>query len=663
MPYPNYINFIAANEKVVPNVVNRPTRELSLRTEALKERLDTSELGQAVILYDAPLSTDTVIGSPVYWNESSRQFELAVAEAEFSKEYMEFLKTERANCIGLVYKKESKNSGHIVLSGVVDLTGISTLFNEPGSGRFFLDAIPGKLTHKILGICIPIGTVIGRYGDCDDTYRVCVNPVLNDLWSHLHYQIDLVPKLVFNKLEEGWRFIDETDTDAPADAVYRYNIIPGTTLANLFPPVPVDACSIEVDWNDLDESIGSKNVPINCDNGIARVTVDGIFWTDSSIKPYAPSSTFELVFTGKNSLATWSAGDKITIGSYEATLPLGITTDAQVAAYIVDDCGGHIDGWSLSVETNPAEHNNILLFSIATYAEPLATDTTNTTKIVGVRKDPRIMREKLYMSKTQFANGLNCVTSLRPYSNHPFKFVNCRGVEAYAGDLYAKFTLADIEKDIDIYDGSTMRRFNSDYEQEITPVVNAISVAGTTINAVSNVEPIVINGKTYYRGLTDITVDPLNNAEISPQIMKLGDALEREYNGVMYVGFPRDRESSILAKFEVPGTFNGSILFSTLFYSSIAGEYPSITCEYKVISKPDISVSLNGMGWNVLEWDTGTGTTVRTVQANTAFNLTTNLIANIKAGDTVILRVVRNTTGASYAGDAGIIRINGVLRT
>ena len=662
MPYPNYINFISSNEKVIPSTANRPSRELALRTESLKKRLDTADLGQAIILYDAPLATNTIVGSPVYWNEDNKQFELAVAEAELNEGYMEFVKSERANCIGLVYEKESRDSGSIVLSGVVDLNGISSLFDEPGNGRFFLGAKEGQLTHKLLGVCVPLGTVIGKYGDCDDVYRVCVNPVLNDLWSHLHYWVDLVPRLVNSRDVEGWRQVDENDTDAPLDAKYVYNIIPGSVLAKLFPPIPIDACSIEIDWNDLDETIGGKNIPINCDNGIARVTLDGIYWTDSNIKPYAPSSSFELVITDAPNAAdtTWHTGDQIVIGTKTFTLPASVSTNLEAAVYIVNNAvNGKIDGWTVTLSE---ENSNILLFYINTYAEPLMADTTNSNKIVGPRKDPRVMREKLYMSKTQFSNTLNCVTSLRPYAGHPFQFVNCRGVEAYAGDLYAKFTLADVEVDIDDYDGKTMRRFNDKYQQEITPVVNAISIAGTTIRAESNVDPIVINSKTYYRGLTDIIVDPLNNSEISPQIMKLGDALEREYNGVMYVGFPRDRESSILAKFEIPAIFKGKILFSTLFYSSIAGEYPSIICEYKIIQKPDISVSLNGMGWNTLAWATGTGTTVQTVKANSAFNLTTDLVT-VQPGDTFILRLTRSTAGASYPGDAGIIRINGVLRT
>jgi len=660
MPYPNYINFIAANEKVVPNVVNRPTRELSLRTESLKKRLDTSDLGQSIILYDAPLANNTVVGSPVYWNDANKQFELAVAEAELNTGYMEFVKSERANCIGLVYEKESKDSGSIVLSGVVDLRGISVIFDEPGSGRFFLGAKEGQLTHKLLGVCVPLGTIIGKYGDCDEVYRVCVNPVLNDLWSHLHYCVELVPKLVDSREVEGWRLVDEYDTAAPLDAKYVYNIIPGTMLANLFPPIPIDACSIVIDWNDLDETIGGKEIPINCDNGIARVTLEGIYWTDTDIKPYAPSSTFELVIADKQPNATtdWAKDDIIIIGSKSITLPAGVPTNNDVAYFIATNYHT-IDGWTVTLSE---ANSNILLFNINTYAEPLMADTTNANKIIGPRKDPRIMREKLYMSKTQFSNTLNCVTSLRPYAGHPFRFVNCRGVESYAGDLYAQFTLADIEIDTENYDGKTMRRFNSEYKQEITPIVNAISIEGTTISATSNVDPIVINDKTYYRGLTDIKIEPLNYSEISPQIMKLGDALEREYNGVMYVGFPRDRESSILAKFEIPAIFEGDVYFSTLFYSSLAGEYPALKCEYKIINKPTISVSLSDMNFDDLEWDTGTGTTVQTVPANSAFNLTTKSV-KVARGDTFILKITRTNEGATYAGDAGIIRINGVLRT
>lgn len=663
MPYPAYINYLEANEKVLASTTNRPTQELAQRTDTLKERLDTSDLGQAIILWDVPIEKDTVVGMPVYWNDKNKQFECAYAEAVFSEEYNEYVKSEKANCIGLIYKKESETSGSIVLSGVVNLSDIQDVFTEEGNGRFYLAAEPGKLTYKILGVCVPVGTVIGKCGDCDDKYRVCVNPVMNDLWSHLHYAIDLVPKQVSTALEEGWRPVSEDDTYAPADTVYVYNIIPGTKLAAVFPPIPVDSCALEIDWNDLDETVGDKTIPVNCEDCLVKITTEGIYWVNPDIKPFAPSTAFSITVSTTKSGESWVADDTINIGTYTYTVQ-STMTDAAVVAAIKDDIDanyyGKIDGWD--VNTTDSSTTKLVFYKTGYDANLLKTSCSNRYKSVSVDKRPRVMRERLLMSKIQFSTGLNCVTSLRPYPNHPFRFVDCRDNEAYNGDLYAQFTLKEDPLYINEYDGYAVRRFNDDWKQEIVPEVNGIHIEGTTISIPYSTNTFEVASKTYHRGLVDIQISPLDGSEISPQIMKLGDALEREYNGIMYVGFPRDRESSILAKFEIPAIFTGKVVFSSLFYSSVSGAYPSISCKYEIIKQPstDEIIPVNTLVFNNLAWDTLDGTTAFDAQPTSAFKLST-VPLTVKGGDTVVLKLTRLNTGITYGGDAGIIRINGVL--
>ena len=662
MPYPAYINYLEANEKVLASTTNRPTQELALRTDTLKERLDTSDLGQAIILWDVPIAKDTVVGMPVYWNDNNKQFETAYAEAVFSEEYNEYVKSEKSNCIGLIYKKESETSGSIVLSGVVNLTGIQDVFTEDGNGRFYLAAEPGKLTYKILGVCVPVGTVIGKFGDCDDMYRVCVNPVMNDLWSHLHYVIDLVPKHVNNTVEEGWRAVSEDDEYAPADTVYVYNIIPGTKLAAVFPPIPVDSCALEIDWNDLDETVGDKTIPVNCEDCLVRVTTEGIYWVNKDIKPFAPSTFFSITVSTTKAGESWTEGDVVTIGTYEYTVQSTMTDTQLVAAIntdVTNNYHGFIDYWRVGISQ---DNTNKLVFYKVGYDVPLGTSCTNKHKSVAVDPRPRIMRERLLMSKIQFSTGLNCVTSLRPYPNHPFRFVDCRDKEAYNGDLYAQFTLKEDPLYINEYEGYAVRRFNDDWKQEIVPAINGISISGSTISVPYSTNTFNVDDKTYHRGLVDIKVSPLDGSEISPQIMKLGDALEREYNGIMYVGFPRDRESSILAKFEIPEIFEGKVVFSSLFYSSVSGTYPALSCQYQIIRKPiqDELVPVNTLVFNNLAWDTTTGTTAIDAQPTSAFNINT-VALDVTGGDTVVLKLTRLNTGVTYGGDAGIIRLNGVL--
>lgn len=660
MPYPAYLNYIKSDEKVSAAVANRTTVELDLRTDSLKNRLDTSDLGQAIILWDAPLDTSTVVGSPVYWNDTTKQFELACAQAELSEKYKEYIKSECANCIGLVYKKESATSGHIVLSGVVTLPNIDQLFDATGSGKFYLGGIPGQLTHNILNVCVPLGTIIGKFGECDPSYRVNINPALNDLWSHLHYAFYLRPTYTSDTNVEGWMAVPSDDENAPPDAIYKYNMLEGTLLKSVFPPMPIDACSIEIDWNDLDESVGAKDIPVNCDNCMVRVTPYGIYWIDPNTSPIAPATTITVAIEDATDGASWTPGDIIRIGSYQYTVPANYRNDVIVSMIVndVNSRGGEIDGWSVSVSGSSL--TSIALLKYSYDDRGILTETNNQSKVVRVLPNKRIMREKFIMNKTQYSVGMSCVTSLQPYQNHPFEFVDCNGERSLVGDLYAKFTLHENPLYITTYDGYAMRRFNDNYRQEIVPEVNGIAVAGDTIAIDSNVSPLVIDNKAYHRGLTTITINPLNKAEIAPQIMKLGDALEREYDGIMYVGFPRDRISSILAKFEVPNTFSGTLYLSTMFFSSVAGTFPNISCEYKIIPDCEEPQTLPQFVFMPLNWDTDDTSTSMQVAAYTAYKLNTVKV-NVLAGDTIIFKLTRPNSDIAYTGDAGIIRINGIL--
>ena len=561
----------------------------------------------------------------------------------------------------MVYKKESNNSGHIVLSGVVNLPNISDVFADDGYGRFYLGAEPGRLTYKLLGVSVPVGTVIGRFGDCDATYRVNVNPNMNDLWSHLHYAINLRPKYITNLEEEGW--LDVQDEDAPADAIYQYNIIEGTELASLFPPIPINACSIIIDWNDLDETVGGKDIAVNTEKCLVKVTNSGIYWVDPDTRPFADSTTHTIGVEDATDGDTWLQGDTITIGTYVYTIQASIANSAVVSAILTDissNYSGEIDGWYVQA----GDTDTTIVLTKDYYEDiPITCETSNTGKAVKVLPNNRIMRERLIMSKTQYAMGISCVTSLQPYTNHPFEFVDCNGETANVGDLYAKFTLKEDPVYLDTYDGYAMRRFNDEYKQEIVTTVNGISVTGPTVSITSNIsDTISYEGREYYRGLVHVDISPLNEQEIAPQIMKLGDALEREFNGIMYVGFPRGRESSILAKFEIPNIFNGAAYLNVDFFSSVDGTFPSIDCKYKVIRKPeeDEQIKVDTIAYNNVIWDNTLASTSISVVSSSVFRLKTMPIT-VNAGDTIVFKLTRPIDTVSYGGDAGIVRINGIL--
>ena len=141
---------------------------------------------------------------------------------------------------------------------------------------------------------------------------------MNNLWSHLHYAINLRPKYITNLEEEGW--LDVQDEDASKDAIYQYNIVEGTELAALFPPIPINACSVIIDWNDLDETVGGKDIAVNVDHCLVKVTNSGIYWVDPDTRPFADNTTITINVNDVASASSWNIDDTIVIGTYVYTV-------------------------------------------------------------------------------------------------------------------------------------------------------------------------------------------------------------------------------------------------------------------------------------------------------------------------------------------------------
>lgn len=272
--YPSNINYIKTGEPVTASVTNRPIQQTASRTDALKQRLDAVSAGQSVFLYDVPVEAKCAVGMPVYWNKAYNWFSPAQAGLGPGCDDGSLKLAESADVIGLVYSKASQNTATLILFGTVNLPEVK---NYLGShlGRFYLGMDAGSLTSEPPAAEVPIGVAIGLRNPCDTGYWIYVNPEYSGRYfNHIHLKHSMGTSAAY------WTDAS-SDTHAPEGAVYSYNFDADSQLKSIFPPIPLDACSFEVDWGASGDEPGSREVDF------IKVTPYGIYWCESGYTPFA----------------------------------------------------------------------------------------------------------------------------------------------------------------------------------------------------------------------------------------------------------------------------------------------------------------------------------------------------------------------------------------
>lgn len=271
---------------------------------------------------------------------------------------------------------------------------------------------------------------------------------------------------------------------------------------------------------------------------------------------------------------------------------------------------------------------------------------------------PRVFRVTLNFSKVDYSARHGGVTSMQPDTNQPLRFVDCTGEESQYGDLFAQFTLKCTELDSTDYTGRAMRRFNDEWKQEIVPTINGVYSPSNQVH-LTGTRTFSSNDKAYTAGLLDLTVDPvMPNHELTPQILRLGSALERDYNGIQFVGLPYGRESSVIGKMEIPANFPGQLTFKVrlLLLAQEAGTYPNITMTLAQIARPgSTALNVSSLAHNAM-----TLTVSQEVQAGSVFEVESSEVT-VMAGDTLIVTLNRSNEASSYLSDVGIVRFNGIV--
>lgn len=271
----------------------------------------------------------------------------------------------------------------------------------------------------------------------------------------------------------------------------------------------------------------------------------------------------------------------------------------------------------------------------------------------------RAFRVSIHYSRITYGNQNVYVTRLQPDTGQPFRFVNCYGEEAKSGDLYAQFTLASEKVETTDLTGTSLKQINEQWQQEIVPTIHAIRAAGNGLRFSGT--DYEYGGVKYKCGLVTVKSLPYSDDyELRPQIVKLAESLESEYNGIQYLGLPYSRTSSFTMKMEVPGVFgeNLKLKMRFTFLSKLAGTYPELTLSYMRLPRPKSgAVSLTGRtAFTTCGLDTNIS-----VQTNSIFEVESDEIA-VDEGDTLIF-MLKRVASSAYASDAGVIRATGILNS
>lgn len=252
------IRLIVDEEPVDDQIINRPLRQLVDRTQYLKDRQDAAATGEGLFLFSRVAHIDVSLGDAVYYNETTAQFERAIATVEDASSEDGSLRTaDSAYVIGIVIRKPSSVTADILTYGYYPITLTNTDGADLAAGNHYLSATAdGKLVSARPAVGVFVCTVTSN--------GIIVRPTPREvLEDHIHYRFELEVdpagtavcygddrvQIEFVDTDvEGWLPASHSlfNNTAPAFAKFGYNWWQNPALAAAFPPQPVGSAYIEL---------------------------------------------------------------------------------------------------------------------------------------------------------------------------------------------------------------------------------------------------------------------------------------------------------------------------------------------------------------------------------------------------------------------------------
>lgn len=623
------IRQVIAGEPVQASVVNRPTQALEERTDYLKDRLDAAELGRALFDVDATIASDVEEGEAVFWNYETKRYERALAAVENNELTQTLVIQPSADCMGLLYKKKSPTLGDIVLRGIVKIPNLTNAIvgaDEQLAGRYYLSPeAPGKLVKQKPPVTVGVCYVQGSRDSCDTNPWVVVMPQVRDfLESHVHYRFELVPRIAGSgTVTDGRHQITTPDATMqgwlPAShATFRRD--PNDPTTNYAPPgavfgynikahaglarvwPPMPVQAVAMLWDKGQNRVGATEIPLGTD-GLAVCDNNGIWWMSNCV-------------------------DDVPFTTGTVTVPQGGTLPPECP------------------------------------------------------RDER-MRVVVVFLRMLFGNNRNVVTSLVAAPGSPITVTNCDGLPAKTGDLELDLNLALAVDPVLLDGGIALKRIDNGnvfrqgwVTEGVVSGSPTIQIQGytpgtTTTRALTSAEKTALGfdastAVTAQRGLVKITFnDQLVERELSPQIIRLSDVVERLYRDVPYLGFVAEQDSLVRVRFIVPAAGLGTSIqmkLRTQILGLVTDTLPALQVTYRRLPRPSAGeeIPLANNESAALFFPSARNITVNNVIEVESAPFT------VQEGDTVLMTIRRpliSGVGDGYAGEIGLLRMSGIITT
>lgn len=599
----NQVRKIAPGDSVAAGNVNRPINDLTSRTQHLKDRLDARENSQSLVAWDQAIEVSVLPGQAVFWNAESQQWELALAGVTVDSTTGACLATPDSNCQGIVLDKVAARVAHIVLSGLVPTSSLANAIDgEVLPGRYYLSAaMPGKLVQQRPAVGVYVGTVFGALNNCDDTTYMLVSPQMRDFqFDHIHYRIALV--------------CQPAGATVPPAEGFTHSI--------------TDADDSLEGWLPADHESFNDNAPPGAAFGYNLAAHPAL----SRLWPPIPLGAVAVL---------WDKGIDH-VGATEVPLgSTGLVVCDTHGIWWMSNCYGDVP-WMISLDTSSS-------YSIG--SESLECPRTET------------MRLDVVFLRTLFGADRTVVTSLAPDTDSPLYFHNCDGDDATTGDLKAGINLEQLIEE-DVNGSLAFKDVDANFKLKRGPIVEGIKTGSSNLTITSTrsrlEDPEDADSATIYQGIVTLDVSSLlDERELSPQIVRLGDAVERTFREMPYIGFPKDRNSSIVARINVPQDglpTNPVVKFRAMLIGFSAGTLPLLSCGYRIVARPDGFETPSSVPASATAIDFESD---QDVAVYDVIEIESEAFA-VTAGDTIGISLSR-TSSDSFTGEVGILRMACVL--
>ena len=305
LSWKNYYRPIVDGTQVRASVTNSPLSDLFQNQLYLKNYLDNMQAGKALVVPDQALASTVVVGTPVYMSTTG-VWQPAQAELNSTPNSSLFTLTDKAFVAGLVVAKAVNGRGDVAIQGQItfDSTFVSVVEGTFIGGLQYLSPYTAGKLQSSKG-SVPVRVCLAYGPDSQGNYRVIINPDQRvQLESHGHYHFALEDQpagepncvpckdgFLWGDLEPdgpypgtihavinpdsslpGWLPVTDsifTGMTIPVGAKFGYNIRCNTALNAVWPPLPIECVSIEIDGND---EVGNT----------IEVNTDGIWWMNDT---------------------------------------------------------------------------------------------------------------------------------------------------------------------------------------------------------------------------------------------------------------------------------------------------------------------------------------------------------------------------------------------